>query len=422
MLPLLLLFYSINAEQSALNEFDTYNADECQRVRRPWNALTSSEKNLYISGILKLRENGNGDISKDELVAIASEHMDEYGSTSHSTSSYLFWHGYLLYALESRIRNLGNEWRCFAMPYWDFSTEADRPRDVEPFIFNQGLGGLGDPDNSWTVNGYSWNITNEQYWIPTHCTAKNDKYPICSLKRATSSTKEISATEIGKGIVENIKFADFSRWYAETFNLPHNLLTNDETLLSPVVTSYDPIWYLFHSMVSYHQAMWTDCNQYDLIPAEDLDVHSEAYSTYCDAGEPVNCGPMELDDRLFFGGSLQNQSWSFIHKNSLTVRKSYHLPRWNVIYDLRGDAFYKNSKLETFCKGKLNDKWFILNEYETDKILDASSYSVAYWPHNPWLMVIAVMSFIGFVALCSFKNKRKHRDIYGSYDDGYGSI
>ena len=164
---ILLLSIVINAMYGS-NDFDTYNA-ECPRIRKSWLSLTKSEKNLYVSGLLKLRAQSEGQIHLDEVIAVGSEHEQVYGSIVHFGSSYLFWHGYLLWELESRIRNLGDEYKCFAVPYWDFSTEAGRSLDEAPYIFNNdihGLGGYGNPDDYFTVNEYSWpGVTTKDYWV-----------------------------------------------------------------------------------------------------------------------------------------------------------------------------------------------------------------------------------------------------------------
>ena len=102
-----------DASTALLNEFDTYNADECQRVRRPWNTLTPHERDLYISGILKIRENGQLDPKLDDFIAISGEHEKSMGSDSHLASIFFFWHGYLLYELESRIRALGGKYKWY---------------------------------------------------------------------------------------------------------------------------------------------------------------------------------------------------------------------------------------------------------------------------------------------------------------------
>jgi len=275
-------------------------------------------------------------------------------------------------------------------------------------------------------------------------------YPFCSLKRATSDeAQELSASETGHGIMSNVAFADFSRWYSDTFNVPHNLLTNVDLLLEPVITSYDPIWYLFHSMVSYHQAIWTDCQDYDAIAPDDLDAHPEAYSPYCDGGDVTTCGNsdglngMALDNDMEFGGYLPGKTWAFVYDHKLTVRKSYHLSRWNVIYDLKGDTFFAQSGLDKFCEGKLNDHWFMNadeavpfdgandEKEEEDKVLDEgmnvederlanmSSY-------DQLLMLIAGVVFIGFIVLlmrrCKTQKKGKFELWNGEDEFNYGSV
>jgi len=427
------------------NDFDTYN-EECPRIRRAWYSLSSEEKQQYVDALMTLRENGAGKLVLDELIAVGSVHQDDFGSIVHTASSYLFWHGYLLWELESRIRALGDEYKCFAMPYWDFSTESEREEGEEPQIFtdeNGLLGGYGDPENEWTVNEYSWKYTTEQYWVPAHCRAKGDIFPICSLKRATSSAPEAAAEKQGGVIIDNPIFGDFSRAYASAFNLPHNLLTNAEYLFEPVVTSYDPIWYLFHSMVSYHQAMWTDCNDYDLIKPTELDDHPEAYSEFCDSD---GCGDMSLDGKMYFGGYLTDHKWAFVNKQDLTVRKSFHFDRWNIIYDLEdGEGFYQNSGLSDYCKGKLNPDWWIISDDEQyqssnqdeqlkDKILSNldSSHSTTTTmlitnivkDNQLIVSVVFVAIIIGLLLFYKYKN---NKDMNGrinakSYSFGYGSV
>ena len=79
------------------NEFDTYNADECQRVRRPWRSLSDDDKSLYLRGLLKLRENGQGDPDRDEFVGVAMSHDGSLAGDNHEASSFLFYHGYILW-------------------------------------------------------------------------------------------------------------------------------------------------------------------------------------------------------------------------------------------------------------------------------------------------------------------------------------
>ena len=202
-----------------------------------------------------------------------------------------------------------------------------------------------------------------------------------------------------------------------------------------MVTQYDPIWYLFHSMVSYHQAIWTDCNDYDLIKPSDLQDHPEAYVAFCDAP----CGAMQLDDKMYYGGSLPDQSWSYIHNNKLTVRDSYHMPRWNVIYDLgNGDGFFTDSGLKDYCEGKLNPEWFMLNgqdlqnEQPQNIILDVNgallqTHGQLSVVTNQLIIDLVFVITVGFVAFtslycCNDKNTKQMSMKRNPFKTGYGAV
>jgi len=433
-------FYSflLIASASASGHDPLNMAEECPRIRRPWHTLSQNERDTYISGIMQIRANGLGDIGSDEFIAIASVHEDEFAPVTHKASSYLFWHGYITYELETRIRSLGGVYSCFGMPYWDFTMEAGREQD--PTIFDTGLGGAGDMDDFYTVNGYSWQYTTDDFWVPFNCYAQNDAFPICSLKRAMRARFAMpTAQEIGRGIMENPHFTQFAKWYATNYN-PVHLFTDAPFLESPspVTTSYDPIWYLFHSMVQYHQAIWTDCNEYDLIDPAELEQHPFAYSPYCVHGEcispnkyPVEWMGMELDDVMHFGGDLEAREWSYIHNNELTVRKLYHLPRWGIVYDLgKEDGFYEQSGMREYCEGKLNNRWFITdvdNPYKSDgeseKVMMAESYIFSSYItyHSVSVIVLVLIGAIvyGLYQIAMKKNKMEATN-YGNYS--YGAV
>ena len=202
-----------------------------------------------------------------------------------------------------------------------------------------------------------------------------------------------------------------------------------------VITSYDPIWYLFHSMVSYHQAIWTDCNDYDLIKPTELDSHPEAYSTFCDSDK---CGDMSLDGVMYFGGYLSDHRWALINKQDLTVRKSYHFDRWNIIYDLGNGDFFKDSGLSDYCKGKLNPEWWILegdddefqsknkvdevDEQSQDKIMnnmDSATMLISNIVKDNQLIVSVAFVAAIFVLLVFLKCKGNNRK---KYDKAYVAV
>ena len=105
------------------NEFDEYYADECgKRVRKNWFSLSDAEQQLYIEGLIQLRANGfNGLQSNetDEFALIAEVHRDQFGGLVHKSSMFFWWHSYVLWEMESRIRNLGGDWKWFGIPRFD---------------------------------------------------------------------------------------------------------------------------------------------------------------------------------------------------------------------------------------------------------------------------------------------------------------
>jgi len=211
-----------------------------------------------------------------------------------------------------------------------------------------------------------------------------------------------------------------------SMNFPKNYLSDDGTLKLPVITSYDPIWYLFHSMVSYHQWLWTDCNEYDLIHPDDLDAFEAAYRPFCADGWDCITG-MGLDDDFFFGGALQQRKWSFIHNTKVTTRKSYHMPRWNVIYDLEdGSGFYTDSGLKEWCDGKLNSDWFMFSEKgETTEKVMAVNVGVDVTATTKVMAVcLGLMFLVGVYAILSVflrKNGLKKNVLLVSGGDDYGA-
>jgi len=356
------------------NEFDTYNVEECgKRVRRNWWSLTDEEQQLYIEGLIRLRANGfNGLQSNetDEFHLIANVHVDKFGGLVHDSSMFFWWHSYVLWELESRIRNLGGPWKCFAMPFWDFWT-TDRVHEEEHgYIFQKSMGGNGDGANWWTVTE-DWPWTTEQFWVPHHCNAEGDVAPLCSFKRSIGHWTQLSWPQTGRIFTANPMIVDLQEKfvnYQGMTRMVQQLFGESADVQTPTTASYDPIWYLFHSMISYQQYMWQDCNDYDMIQPDDLESNHNAYTQFLtrDKQDLIDAGinpSMGLDEQMHFADSLQLAEWSFINQNKLTVRKMFHLHRWNVIYDLEdGSGFFDESGFKDYCADKLNPHWFMLTE------------------------------------------------------------
>merc|ERR1712176_772728 len=186
---------------------------------------------------------------------------------------------------------------------------------------------------------------------------------------------------VGKMFIENPNWKDMQTEYSsyQLHKVQYMILNSDE--LDEHTSSYDPIWYLYHSMMSLQQYLWQDCNDYDEIAPEDLDDNLNAYEPFLKGDYEDNpdlllqYGPsssdMGLDAPLYFADTLADAEWSFVHQQDLTVRKMYHLHRWNVVYDLGdGSGYFSDSKMKGYCAGKLNANWFMMDEHgEKEKSL-----------------------------------------------------
>merc|ERR1719384_84963 len=173
-------------------------------------------------------------------------------------------------------------------------------------------------------------------------------------------------------------------------------------------------------MISYQQYMWQDCNDYDLIDPSELESDHNAYT------------------QLFFADSLQLQPWAWINQHTLTVRKLYHLHRWNVIYDLGdGSGFYEESGFKDYCGDNLNAEWFTIEddhlganpEVEHDEVSEFTSGHVVQ-SEKTWTVQIAVGAMVFMVLLiwsrCAFsafsQRKTLSESVSGDGDSMYGAI
>ena len=84
------------------------------RHRKPWALLTDEQKDMFVEGFQQVRKNGKLDI-------IAQTHgQHDIQNYVHYTSLFSFYHAYMVWELESAIRDLGGKFACFTMPYYDW--------------------------------------------------------------------------------------------------------------------------------------------------------------------------------------------------------------------------------------------------------------------------------------------------------------
>ena len=365
MLLSLILLLSISASEESY--------DCSHRYRRSWYSLTSDEQSLYISGYKKLRQNGKLSVisSTYNKLSVINKFQD--------SSLFFFIHEHFIYEFENAMRSLGNEYKCFSMPYWDFTMDSGLERDEKP-IFNTGIGGDGDNINNYCIQSDNWNIND--YWTPfaINCAQNemnddddNDNDNKCCLKRSISKTQILpSSIEIAFVIEHNDNFIDFSNdihgyidnvyafFGSSIFNAP---MTND-------MASEDPIYFLLASFIGYLRSIWTDCHDFDLIQQNQLQNYPEFYSSF--DNYPNHNNEYDLDyplNDIFY--DLNNEQWTKLYQseNPLTIRDLIDISSNGIVYDL--GSFAMRSKLNTFCNGHINGNWFIAS---SSSLLSSSSY------------------------------------------------
>ena len=73
----------------------TTSSGECARIRKEWNTLDQSERNLYINGLLALSNAG-------KLKKFTEQHGETAAEAqAHGTSAFLSWHRYVVICLFS---------------------------------------------------------------------------------------------------------------------------------------------------------------------------------------------------------------------------------------------------------------------------------------------------------------------------------
>ncbi|KAF0684807.1 hypothetical protein As57867_007360, partial [Aphanomyces stellatus] len=84
------------------------------RVRKSWDALTSTEKDTFVSAIEVAMDKG----LYQKFVWLHQETMS--ANEAHRTCVFLFWHRKFMLAFENMLRSLGDRYACVTLPYWDY--------------------------------------------------------------------------------------------------------------------------------------------------------------------------------------------------------------------------------------------------------------------------------------------------------------
>jgi len=347
-LPLLVAATSIFSAAHAI-DFDfgadtntMFREEDCPRVRQAFHTLSEDERMLYVKGFVELRKNG-------KLEQIATAHAANVAV--HKGSSFFFLHAYMIWEAETAIRELGGDFACFSMPYWDYTMDSGLEHD--PSIFHLNIGGNGDPSGDFCMTQSAvWGNTDIYWSIDADTCADGEQRnpPRCCLKRSVSDSQLLpSQAQIGSVFVANYNFLMFETQIDHYHVWPHFYLAVDTR--SQMATAYavdDPLFFLLHTFTLYQLDLWRTCYEYDQIPVYELGAFPDAYTASCNPNM-LDCGVVGLDApyNLY---PLDEQDWALASQYEITPRMLFNPKIWNVQYDL--GSFYYRSRLNEWCEDK----------------------------------------------------------------------
>eukprot|EP01084_Bolivina_argentea_P000145 284_1 len=333
-----LLIISTSLLISPLTSEPKYRDEDCPRIRKPFHTLSEDERMLYVTGFQQLRKNG-------KLEVISTTHAANVAV--HKGASFFFLHAYMIWEAETAIRELGPEYTCFGMPYWDYTIDSGLESD--PTIFHLNVGGNGIPQNDFCMEDPLWQVNN--YWSTDSDTCMNDEIrspPYCCLKRSVSDTQLLpNVMEIAAVFLKNSNYLLFETQIDHYHVAPHfYLAVNTWSQMATAYAVDDPIFFLLHTFTLYQRALWYTCYEYDKIDANELQNYPNAYTPSCNPNM-VDCGVVGID-ATYNLYPMNQVEWSLAFKMDITPRILYNIKDWNVKYDL--GTFYTNSKLNQWCE------------------------------------------------------------------------
>eukprot|EP01084_Bolivina_argentea_P230600 389030_1 len=350
----------------------------CPRIRKAWHLTTEKEKQLYINGIHRLND-------QDKFKHFGSTHHHIVDSAqAHGTAEFFAWHRYFLFEFENQIRRLGPEYECFSVPYWDITTDAGLFENS--YIFNSGLGGIGDAENDDCVDisdSGSWSVLSFPLIHICHETKNPKDNPTngCCLKRASAKMDVSSLSSYTHFIKKYNNFgarhgfreATFAGLHSEAHSFIGGIWANYTHMISRY-SSEDPIFYLLHSWFDYLFVVWKQCWGYNKINSNDLQKYPSAYFAWPKEDIINGIPSSELDDKLYFI-PMTDITWWESDKFKPTARNTW--TEWNNMWNIQYEkgSFIIRSHLSELCDNEWDDNVLLDNSKHTMDIIKKQSVS-----------------------------------------------
>lgn len=124
------------------------------RVRKAWDILSTTEKQLYMDAVMAAMANGNHALFLEVHGDTAS------GNEGHRTCGMIYWHRRFILAYENMLRSLEPRFACVTIPYWDYYTDYTKKLTLQCSTFEScsriltdlggGAGSYGNPTDATT--------------------------------------------------------------------------------------------------------------------------------------------------------------------------------------------------------------------------------------------------------------------------------
>eukprot|EP01083_Nonionella_stella_P137933 419667_1 len=332
--------------------------NKCTRHRKPWHMISDEERLLFVNGFQSLRRNGI-------LSTFATTHHLEgiAFANIHKTSEFFYWHSYFVWEIETAFRALGDDYQCFAMPYWDISIDADYVKDHSPMdddlpLFEHDFLGHYGTDHDLCVKGELWGIN--RYTTQYLCAADEISNQCCLKRQRDRTVRTIgSKEELTDAIINDRQFRAFQHAVAGIHGSVHRLFAmNNESHMYSNNAAEDPVFLLLHSFVDYIRFMRTDCWQYDQLNIHEIDEYIPyAFDGFfMEFSNTDQLKKVRLDSVMDFAMVCDMES-TYCHEHEVTPRVMFDAQSLDVSYEL-GSFWNENDDLQRFCAQKINNSWF----------------------------------------------------------------
>eukprot|EP01084_Bolivina_argentea_P118909 210921_1 len=396
-------------------------SSECDRHRKPWHLSTYDEQMLYVRAYQQLRNNGQLD------TFIEAHHLADTPiafADVHFTAQFFPWHSYFLTEIESQIRNLGGEFKCFALPYWDFTVDSGYSKANEMPIYNTVLGHDGNI-NDYCVEDENWN--RNVYPTTYLCSETEKKLDInCCLKRHHGIQGHIPDAATVIPHLYYRKWRNFQDSMVKEHTYVHGYISGNDnkTHMFGHNAAEDPLFIMLHNFLMYIRALRMTCMGYDKVINELENYQPYAYDPY-QAARMADIKPY-LDMPMDFN-VLSKMEWSRAHKEDITTRKIFDLKEFDISYEL-GSFWHDNYDLRQWCGDNINETWFFDTvKYDSDVAVFGASGFVSVLKHNYVMYGIVFVVVLIFMGIGCFRNrlwndKRVLLELKNKCDEEYGTF